>query len=81
MPLDPLEGLEQRPLETQVAVLANEVRNQRNTLSDVRDELRYMKRGFYGLIFTLGAGIILYLFQAASQDPAKAVLEAIGGLL
>lgn len=38
--IDPLEGLEARPLETQVAVLATEVRNQRNSINGLRLDMK-----------------------------------------
>ena len=59
--VDPLEGLEARPIETQVAVLANEVRNIRNSVTDVDADVVSMKRALYGLIFTILAGMIIFL--------------------
>jgi len=59
--VDPLEGLEARPIETQVAVLANEVRNIRNSVTDVDADVVSMKRALYGLIFPILAGMIIFL--------------------
>lgn len=63
--IDPLDGLESRPIDSQVAVLANEVRNQRNSLSDVREELRYVKRALWGVVLSVLGGMILFLASVA----------------
>lgn len=71
---DPLDGLESRTMEGQVAVLANEVRNQRNALSEVKSELRYVKRALWGVVFTVIGGMLLFLFSVAFHvvTPGKA---------
>jgi amino acid transporter len=81
---DPLEGLEQRPIESQVAVLANEMRNQRNALSDVKKELQYVKRALWGVVFTVIGGMLLFLFSVAFNiisPKSTAVLHYLAGLL
>lgn len=69
MTVDPLDGLEARPLETQVAVLANEVRNQKNSLMNVREELQAMKRALYGLVFTIIGSLIVFLVTFVITRP------------
>ena len=51
--IDPLDGLEARPLEVQVAVLAAEVRNQRNILNAVGGELVSFRRSIYSVTVAL----------------------------
>lgn len=58
---EPLEGMERENLAAQVAVLTNELRNQRETIDDLRDELRYVKRALWGVILTVMGAMIIYL--------------------
>lgn len=58
--LDPLEGLEDHPLQTQVAVLANELRNQSNRTAAVERALRSVQVALWGLVvMLLGVGVTL----------------------
>lgn len=58
--LDPLDGLEDHPLNTQVAVLANELRNQSNRTAAVERALRSVQVALWGLIvMLLGVGVTL----------------------
>lgn len=78
---DPLEGLETRPLDAQVGILANEVRNQRNMLTEVKEELRYVKRALWGVVFTVLAGMVLFLattkFTSSHTSTAIAFLKGL----
>lgn len=65
--MNPLEGIENRPVEVQVALLISEARNARNALEAVKNELTYMKRALYGLMFTILAGTIVFLITFASS--------------
>lgn len=67
--VDPLEGLEHRPIDVQVAVLANEVRNQRNTLGDVERELSRTKQALWALVASIVAGIVIFLVTQHHQPP------------
>jgi hypothetical protein len=49
------------PQEVQMAVLYERVNNQRGSFNDLKDEVRYMKRSLYGLIFTIGGALIVLL--------------------
>jgi hypothetical protein len=51
--IDPLDGLQVHPLEVQVAVLAAEVRNQRNLLTAVGGELVSFRRSLYSVTVAL----------------------------
>lgn len=50
---DPLEGLEGRSLPVQVAVLANELRNQARRVSGVERGLRSVQVALWGLVLAL----------------------------
>lgn len=82
---DPLEGLEARPLDAQVGVLANEVRNQRNMLGEVKSELRYVKRALWSVVFTVIGGMLLFLasvaFNVVTPRSTAAAVEFVQGLL
>lgn len=78
---DPLEGLEARPLEAQVGILANEVRNQRNALSEVKEELRYVKRALWGVVFTVLAGMVLFLATTKFNGGVHTALMFMRGLV
>lgn len=58
--IDPLDGIEQRPLEVQVAVLCAELRNQRNMLSSVRSELGAVKKALYTVALTVTGSAVIF---------------------
>lgn len=66
MPYDPLDGIENRDINTQVALLIAESRGQRNALGEVKAEVRYMKHALWGLSFTLIGGVVMFLFSIAA---------------
>lgn len=68
-PLDPLDGLEARPLETQVAVLATEVRHQRNALESVLTELRAAKRATYLLLASSFVTVLTFALTLYATRP------------
>jgi len=55
-----LPGLEHQPLETQVAVLANEVRNQWGALRRMSAEFASVKRALWGFALTIAASASLF---------------------
>lgn len=68
--LDQLEGLEDHPLNTQVAVLANELRNQANRTSAVERALRAVQVALWGLIIMLlGVGVTLVANVLINRSP------------
>lgn len=64
MPYDPLDGIEDRPTRTQVAMLIVEIRNQRNTLNGIRQTLQWVLRSLGGLILTILSGLVVYLLTS-----------------
>lgn len=58
--VDPLEGLEARPLETQVAVMATELRNQRNMLGGVVTELQGVRKALMTAALSVTGGLIVF---------------------
>lgn len=75
--VDPLEGLEHRPIDVQVAVLANEVRNQRNTLGDVERELSRTKQALWALVASIVAGIVIFLVTQHHPTPLKSSAQVV----
>jgi hypothetical protein len=63
--LDPLDGLENRPLEAQVAVLATEVRNQRNAISSLGSQTAGVQKALWYLIASIIIGIIVFVATTA----------------
>lgn len=61
-----IDDLPSLPLVSQVAVLGNEVKNQGRTLTEVKGEVREMKRALWGLILSVLAGMILFLVGIAA---------------
>lgn len=72
----PLEGIEMQPLEIQVVRLIGAVRTQTSAIADLKDEcsqdfsevkgeVKYMKRALWGMIFTVVGGMMLFLFTIA----------------
>jgi hypothetical protein len=57
-------------LQSEVRGLQREMRDVRADLQadikELKDEVRSMKRGFYGLIFSLLGGMLLFLLSVAS---------------
>lgn len=58
--IDPLDGLEQRPLEVQVAVMATELRNQRNMLGDALKEVGSLRKAIIGAAITFAGGSLIF---------------------
>lgn len=69
--VDPLQGLEDRPIEAQVAVLANEVRNQRNTLSRVDGTTTWILRTLVALLITVVTGLGILVLTTPRQTPQQ----------
>lgn len=64
MPYDPLDGIEDRPTRTQVAMLIVEMRHQRNTLSGIQRTLGWVLRSFVALLLTVLGGLVLYVLTS-----------------
>lgn len=73
---DPLEGLERRSKDEQVAVLANEVRNQRNMLAEVKKEMEGLRRSLWALIATIVIGVVVFQITGAHKTPGSVVPPA-----
>jgi hypothetical protein len=67
--IDPLDGLESRPIDTQVGVLANEVRNQRNLLLETRAVVAGVQKALWYLIATIVVGIIVFVVTTTLHTP------------
>ncbi len=57
--------LEDEGLKGKLGVLENMLANLQRDLSEVRDEVRWMKRALVSAIFTLLGGMILFLVSIA----------------
>jgi hypothetical protein len=64
MPFDPLDGIEDRPTRTQVAMIVVELRNIRNVLGAIQKTQTWVLRSFVGLLGTLAGGLALYLLTS-----------------
>jgi hypothetical protein len=60
MPFDPLDGIESRPSSQQIAMLAVEMRNQRNAIAGLQHDLKWLVRGIWALASPVFVGLILY---------------------
>lgn len=61
MAYDPLDGIEDRPTRTQVAMIVVELRHIRNTLAGIQRTETWVLRSFVGLLITIAGGLILYV--------------------
>jgi hypothetical protein len=61
MPYDPLDGIEGRRPAEQIAMLAVELRNQRNALAGLQHDLKWLLRGVWALVGPVFVGLIVYL--------------------
>lgn len=62
MPDSEFEYQGRQPVEVRLAVMANELRNVREDLQEVKGTLTYIFRSLFGLVVTLIAGIMVFYF-------------------
>lgn len=61
MPYDPLDGIEDQPTRTQVAMIVVELRNIRLALGGIQKTQTWVLRSFVALLFTLVGGLALFV--------------------
>ncbi len=72
------------PVQTQVAVLYERVKAQGDQLTDLKTEVRALKRATYAFVSSLFVGMLLYLFSLSSgwigntRHAAEAVRQFLG---
>lgn len=74
--LDPLEGINALPLETQVAVLVSVMRTVRETSNRIETKLDWLNKSIWTLIVTIIAGVSVYWINQ-HQHPVKTNNTAI----
>lgn len=69
---DPLDAVEQLPIEAQIAVVVSVLRSTRNQLGRIEKKLDWVSRSIWALIATIVAGVaVYYLTVARLPRPAK----------
>lgn len=65
---DPLDGgIEGLPLQTQVVLLANEMRHQRNAMYEMQRTNTWVLRTLVGLLVTVIGGLVLFILSTGGH--------------